>query len=85
MANMVFRELGSTVFTGGNEIWFRQNEAGVIVNTEFFGVTAPVGTEGYINAWTGSAWALKPVKVWTGSAWVQKPVKFWNGTSWALA
>lgn len=83
MADQVFRKIGTT-FNGGDEIWFRDTQAGQIARNEFFGAPS-TGTAGYINAWTGSAWALKPVKVWTGSAWVQKPVKFWNGTSWALA
>jgi len=84
MADQVFRRTGAP-FRGGDQIWMRQDPAGVIVDNEFFGVTAPVGTDGYIKYWTGSVWTLKPVKYWTGSAWVQKPVKFWNGTSWALA
>lgn len=85
MADQVFRRIG-TSFKGGAEIWFRQNPAGVIVDNEFFGTAAPpVGTDGYVKYWTGSAWTLKPMKVWTGSAWVQKPVKFWNGSSWVLA
>jgi hypothetical protein len=84
MADQVFRKI-STTFKGGDEIWFRDTGAGQIARNEFFGVAAPVGTDGYMKYWTGSAWSLKPVKVWTGSAWVQKPVKFWNGSSWVLA
>lgn len=37
---------------------------------------------GRAKAWSGSAWAVKPVKVWSGSAWVTKPVKVWNGSAW---
>lgn len=37
-----------------------------------------------LKAWTGSAWAYKPLKVWTGAAWVIKPLKRWTGTAWQI-
>jgi hypothetical protein len=70
MANFVLRRTG-TLFGSGDDIWLRQNPAGDIARTEFFGA--------------GTAWDLKPVKYWTGSAWVQKPVKYWDGSTWTLA
>jgi hypothetical protein len=83
MANFVLRRTG-TLFGSGDDIWLRQNPAGDIARTEFFGA-ATGGTAGYIKYWTGTAWDLKPVKYWTGSAWVQKPVKYWDGSTWTLA
>lgn len=39
--------------------------------------------DGYIDAWSGSAWAKQPVKHWNGSAWREAHVKHWNGSAWA--
>ena len=40
---------------------------------------------GRMKAWSGQAWAEKPVRVWTGSGWQEKPVKVWNGSEWVPA
>lgn len=66
--------------TGG--LWASRSRAGQIVRAGFF---APLATGGLIKAWTGAAWASRPVKVWLGSAWVQKPLKRWNGSAWVMA
>lgn len=39
---------------------------------------------GKLKYYTGSTWALRPVKVWTGSQWKVKPIKRWNGISWEV-
>lgn len=36
----------------------------------------------YIKYWTGSAWALKPLKRWDGSQWKQAILKRWDGSTW---
>lgn len=62
--------------------------AGTIYYDEAYISTSPFSagpTAGYVNAYNGSAFVNKPVKVWTGSAWTQKPVKFWSGSAWVLA
>jgi hypothetical protein len=68
-------------FAASDVIWLRQNPAGTVVRTEFFGTTEALPV-GHIKYWTGAIWELKPVKYWNGTAWVTKPVKFWNGVSW---
>ena len=52
------------------------------IHGEPYGSAPSANVEGYVNVWTGSAWAPKPVKVWTGTEWVIKKAKFWNGTIW---
>ena len=41
-------------------------------------------TAGFIKAWTGTEWVIKPVKYWDGSIWITKPVKVWDGSAWTI-